>query len=815
MKHNRFFDSQENRRTAIRFNTMLVSACVISLALWASLTNPAYAWKIETHLWLADALHREVTTTGAVRTPMGEFQVPVHIRTALTKHRDPFLLGVLGPDTYPDMVAGQMTVHPGVEGKGPLEPARRLLDLAGRRFDSKELKEPSWQTDDWLAWVRDGATKISQTGPEAAFAFGYLIHAAMDMWAHSYVNSYAGDIFSLFDEQEVEFRHMAIESLVARTHTSLLPEPSSMSQQEAARKLAGAAIKPSGIAKPQTDILTPMAAPVDFVRNFLVLNGMVANQYAREKATLHLFSMYMYWNEVSLLAHHLQPLRNTINSAAAIASQTLSQAKAVLNGAQSAYNGAVKSADAAYTTFKQAEGAALKAGNEFKKVKNQVLGMIGQLTDQLIATLPSPIKNQYFSVKNALEKANKNLDNTRKTYDNLVKERDAKKKAMQQALSTVNLHNGTVAALNQARTQSLGAIDAGITAWRQGIERAVDAYIRAWEDTSKELMRPPGTRFSPGGDVTEPLKQWIKCWGPTLGLPTISQLSPLCEQARSGYLSATQNLKTLIQNALIPQPVRQAIEAFDKTVQHTGGQVLAGVGKLVSDTIRIDNGALAGYSRSIVNLRSKNPTRAEVDEQFKTDTSPKQLVIFTGAPNKPTITQLLYQDMGLTWNAGQEAKNIPLQGFANFAALQNSLTLAKLVLLDGDRLNALIRSKTPMAPYPPGSPAGQVLIGAVRSIDGDHQWQRHAPQLPRRSTQPFRCRVFGYGHQDKDVKGQPKGGLKLWEDSRIRGHVFNVLFKGPLTPGLVTYLGPQNLGSGFGVAQADPYPQTTLPHDCP
>ena len=46
--------------------------------------------------------------------------------------------------------------------------------------------------------MRDAAfaAKGRTPSPELAFAYGYMLHAAMDTWAHSYVNAYSGDIFS-------------------------------------------------------------------------------------------------------------------------------------------------------------------------------------------------------------------------------------------------------------------------------------------------------------------------------------------------------------------------------------------------------------------------------------------------------------------------------------------------------------------------------------------------------------------------------------------------------------------------------------------
>ena len=50
-------------------------------------------------------------------------------------------------------------------------------------------------------------------------AYGFAGHASGDIFAHSYVNQYAGDIFSLEDkETRVELRHFTLEKYIeART----------------------------------------------------------------------------------------------------------------------------------------------------------------------------------------------------------------------------------------------------------------------------------------------------------------------------------------------------------------------------------------------------------------------------------------------------------------------------------------------------------------------------------------------------------------------------------------------------------------------
>jgi len=779
------------------------------LPLLFAISSSAHAWKLETHYWLAKEVLKELdaSSEGFVTIPSRpSARMPMALKQAIQTKRGDYFLGVLGPDIYPDMVAGQMTVHPGLEptsdnSREILPQAKTLLSLVGR-----QLSGPLWMTDDWMKFVRDRAiaappaTPASIKNRQLAFAYGYLTHAAMDMWAHSYVNVYSGDVFSMTDEQEVEFRHMAIETLVKQTHRSIFTDPQPLSQEEAASELRRRLNAPSTLTQGVADELSKVSAPVDFVRRTLVLHPEAANQYAREQTTLHLFAMYMYWAEVGAIRDRLQPLRNTVKTAAENAGKAVNETKAALKAFDSAANSAAE--------------AVSNANSRLEAEKNKLLNEIEKIARQFglnvnVATWPKPARDLIAAFESAVNNAERQLD-------------AAKKWSTAEAV-----HN----AINQVRDHSLDLLDGGVTAWQEGIEDAVDAYLLAWEDTGKELMRPPGTRFSPGGDVTAPLKHWVTCWGPTFGLPGAAQLAPACHKAMQSYMNAANTIKMLLQHTLIPKPMRDAIENMDALMARAVQQVVPQVAQLVSNTIRIDNGAIAGYARSIVNLRSKEPTLAEIDADFADDISQKQLMVF---PSK--FTNLLYQDMGLAIPAsGQGHNNKSLTDLKDFAALQNAFTMAKLVLLDGAALNRLtlpppsgtkmpgspLLTATPATPYNLNAFAGEILIGAVRSIDGDHQWQKFAPKLPRRasiscttqwpkgSDRANYCasRKFGY-----DASDPGKGGLKFWHDPQLRQSVFNQIFQGPLNPGLLSAVGLANLhtlAQGIGKCAADPFPPSS------
>jgi hypothetical protein len=831
----------------MKMKTVLFVTVVSLAAGW-----PVHAWKLDTHYWLANEILKELeATNGSVNIPNKKsYPVPAALYGAIKRNKAEYRIGALGPDTYPDMVAGQMTTHPGLEStptdpRDIRPPAKNLLRIVGR-----ELKDPLqgtdnwpglWGTDDWLRWVRMRALGPPLVGVspnnrdrEIAFAYGYLAHAAMDMWAHSYVNLYSGDVFSLTDEQEVEFRHMAIETLVKRTHQSILNAPSSMSQEEAAREMQKGIGLPSpnldklpskGLVKPVIDELTTAKAPVEFVRKTLVLNPTVANQYARETTTLHLFAMYTYWAEVVELRVRLQDM---INRALEDANKRVSQAEIAFKAA----DGAVKAAAAVLASAPKLYTDAL---NAVTAAQNALAAAIEETRQRFnlgsnTNNWPPPARAAIAAYEEALRNATNEFEKAKKNkekWDDLLAKQA-------QALQTWNTEKAVRETIKQVRDQSLNPIIGLVNTWQEGIEDAVDAYIRAWEDTSKELMRPHGTRFSPGGDVTEPLKQWVICWGPTFGLPVLGQIAPVCQKALTASSAVSRNLKTLLQNALIHESIRKLIEDIDRNVASVFQEVVPNMAQMVSNTIRIDNGAIAGYARSIINLRSQEPTLNQIDADFANDTSQKRLIIFSQSPQSPsTLTKLLYQDMGLQPPANPQAPPTgkKLSDLSGFAALQNSFTMAKLALLDGRELNNLTlrvlpqsarETPTPMGPYSILAPAGEILIGAIRSIDGDHQWQKIAPRLPTLNPQ-FDCSRFVFESSDQNAfkyctarrfgyyPGDPgKGGLKFWQDPELRQTVFNRIFKGPLTPGLVWFMDHEEvaLARGVGLCPADPFPPT-------
>jgi hypothetical protein len=121
---------------------------------------------------------------------------------ALGRFRAQYLAGVIGPDAYPDLATGQISIHPHVS-------------------DARGGSESG--TDAFLQHVWDSAERACFCYRRKARVFtrGYLTHAAGDMFAHTFVNHYSGGEFAILPDPEQPdapnaVRHLVLEGYVGR-----------------------------------------------------------------------------------------------------------------------------------------------------------------------------------------------------------------------------------------------------------------------------------------------------------------------------------------------------------------------------------------------------------------------------------------------------------------------------------------------------------------------------------------------------------------------------------------------------------------------
>lgn len=195
-------------------------AASLAVALAIALAAPAAAWKPKTHVYLAERALDEVLAPPAELTALGAQPGQVWVKNLATgawllagtidpsladgleRFRPQYLAGVIGPDAYPDLATGQINIHPHVS-------------------DARDGSESG--TDAFLQHVWDSAERACFCYRRKARVFtrGYLTHAAGDMFAHTFVNHYAGGEFAILPDPEQPdapnaVRHLVLEGYVGR-----------------------------------------------------------------------------------------------------------------------------------------------------------------------------------------------------------------------------------------------------------------------------------------------------------------------------------------------------------------------------------------------------------------------------------------------------------------------------------------------------------------------------------------------------------------------------------------------------------------------
>jgi hypothetical protein len=171
-----------------------------------------------------------------------------------------------------------------------------------------------------------------------------------------------------------------------------------------------------------------------------------------------------------------------------------------------------------------------------------------------------------------------------------------------------------------------------------------------------------------------------------------------------------------------------------------------------------------------------------------------------------------------------------LLSWREFEPLYNSVILSKLVLLDGDGLNELVRrAGVTTRLFEPG-PATNILLGVVRSMTQSYQWTGEELNARDSAVGPTKHGICGPEHVDtlphkavcgltrqglgmalrtaaaskKPTKRPSSGGFVLWSHLEAQQKIFGVIFKGygpgpgsSLPREVVTDIGP----AGSGVRQ--------------
>lgn len=194
------------------------------LLLLLLLSPPARAFEPYTHNYTGD-FARGDALDGFVTIAGRDYPVRPDLVAALRDWPQFYDAGVIGPDIYPDLLYGWNLIHTSTGGDVF---ACETASDPPEYHDAPGCVE-SGNTGDWLKLVLEAAWK-AQTDPRyapaeraqiLAFSYGFLTHAAGDLWAHTLVNDFAqqlwppiGEVLSDPFALSVALRHKAVEAYI-------------------------------------------------------------------------------------------------------------------------------------------------------------------------------------------------------------------------------------------------------------------------------------------------------------------------------------------------------------------------------------------------------------------------------------------------------------------------------------------------------------------------------------------------------------------------------------------------------------------------
>ncbi len=139
------------------------------------------AWKPYTHNYTGKEILQDIDEARGCVTIGAECRaIPPEAAVAIKKYPSYYYAGTVGPDGFPDLTYGQAVIHPGGE---------QITEGTGAWL--KYLLDKAWEA----YWLGDpDGEKI------LAFTYGFLTHAAGDVWGHTVVNEMSHGVFPAVGE---------------------------------------------------------------------------------------------------------------------------------------------------------------------------------------------------------------------------------------------------------------------------------------------------------------------------------------------------------------------------------------------------------------------------------------------------------------------------------------------------------------------------------------------------------------------------------------------------------------------------------------
>jgi Bacterial TSP3 repeat len=764
---------------------------------FACIAFQAQAFKVDTHIWVAQQVINDLDD-GFLSFKIGEkvLNIPVNpeVKTDILTNKEFYRMGSVGPDAFPGIFSGQSVIHPGSAGGG-------------------------WGTGQWLEYLMKSSTGTPSS--DKAFVYGIFSHAAGDVFAHTYVNSYAGGVFDLQNgEIDIEKRHFLLEAYISSrlprvldTSGSYLGTPADLVVREDA-----------------------LAVPDSFLMKAFVLNDEAAEQFKRGGAT-HLWAVnrerfslealiaeggpvkelenlitkaivYFFTNmlltdeelaKADEIARDLQGLANdAVDEAQEIHDRITDLRDAVIVGHNDAVEDSLREAQNALAEFQRLTAEKNKLELEIATALDRLHSLIdpcnflhcGFSCPSITVTYPCGTTGfPFYAPKFCNKKIEEpgcvstriacyaaaphcSIHPERRSLENLISTKNDLEAAVLADISrnlgnfrsAVSRANDAIVDVLEAERQiTQGLIDLGQRFNKDG--PPLESLVRAWLDDIDITMK---AYFSAnaraihnsliGEPIEEPLEDWLKCHFPALlGLPS-EILTAGC-----AVNDATDRILSAVDE--IEAFLLQADPVIGNQVYQLKQQIKEDIEEAVQEQVyKFAENTLGIKVKELIDVLKLPPTEELLNRQYVIDDSLLSLNIFEDG-----LARRINRDMFLNNGVLDPAK---------YAVIANAVTLSKLALLDADGLNSLALS---VGYSGAAIREDNIMYLFASNIDGNHQWLSLPPPYLRHehfvesnldTSDPLKS---GYGYF---------GGPKFWTALELRNLLFRKLFIGPLVPGM-------------------------------
>lgn len=323
--------------------------------------------------------------------------------------------------------------------------------------------------------------------------------------------------------------------------------------------------------------------------------------------------------------------------------------------------------------------------------------------------------------------------------------------------------------------------------WLNGIDIASEEYIKASHQAGLKMLTNSGNPLS---DYSE----WYKCYGSVFMAVPHQVGTAVClvennlKKIKEEYQKLIDELPAVLRWMI--NPTGEASKLAFKKLEPELKKAEFELAKFLTDA------QTAEFLFLLAN--PENATQQKLTSVYSSDHSRKSLLLL------PQVASIVEKDMNLQ------------NGLLNpdkFNPLIHSVTLAKLSLLDPATLNTLIQDFTGeySSPiygkevYRSNMTNFTFLLDAVRSIDGNHQWQAYGLPYPRRNDVHILPSNLPYGY---DYYKEPLKGFRIWVDPYLREKVFLVLFNGSILGSLGELAELKWPKYNYPECSQNPYPST-------